>query len=590
MLSGLPAAVRRLTAAALLLAAPLAPISSPVAAADLASLETWSGPNGVGTLPRLLSPDDANRYSRIFGAQNAGQFAEADRLIRDLRDPLLVGHVLAERYLSPDYKASYAELAAWLKRHGDHPGAEAIYNQALKRKPRGAHPPRPTAPALPESDLIGGEPDDGDATQDRRTRALQAQVLSAIDSGRPEAAERLLDQSDLRQVLDPVEYDNARARVAAGYLYKGNTKKARRLAAAAAARSRDRLSNADWIDGLAAWRDGDFAGARVSFEHLSHSKVASSWMVAAGGYWASRAAIRAGEPERVVALLERAAQHSRSFYGLLALRELGEEPNFDWDLPPLDGAQAAHLLAMPGTQRAMALAELGRHDIAEREVQVLRGNLGGGMTAPILGLASRLDMAHLQMQFGRSLRNPAGRRYDSTMYPLPAWAPAGGFTIDRALLFALMRQESSFNTRATSRAGARGLMQLMPKTAGFVAQDDSLARKHRDKLYAPDFNLKLGQQYVAHLFDETLVGDNLFRLAVAYNAGPGNLSRWLKSVEFDEDPLLFIESIPNRETRGFVERVLSNYWIYRHRLGQDLASLDEVASGEWPRYRPEDPR
>jgi len=584
MLSGLSAAIRRLSAAAVILLAPLAPVS----AAEIASLGTWSGPNGSSVLPRLLSPADHETYSRIFAAQAEGRFAEADKLIKQLRDPLLVGHVLAERYLATGHHASFAELSGWLKRHGDHPGAEEIYKQALKRKPRGASVPRPSvaAEAVPAAPADDGVYDA--VARDRRARAVQTQMFGAIQGGNPETAERLLARDETRQFFDPVEYDNARARVAAGYLYKGNTAKARKLAAAAAARSRDRLSQADWIAGLAAWRDADWAAARGSFESLAQSRVASSWMVSAGAYWAARAAIRAGAPEAVIPLLEQAGKHPRSFYGLLALRELGQEPDLAWELPPLDGAAASRLLSMPGTQRAMALAELGRHDLAEREVLVLQRAAGGGMAGPLLGLVSRLDMAHLQMRLGAGARNAAGRRYDSTMYPLPAWAPPGGFTVDRALLFALMRQESAFNTRATSRAGARGLMQLMPRTASFVAQDKSLHGANRTKLYAPDLNVSLGQQYVAHLIDETQAGDNLFFLAAAYNGGPGNLARWLRSVEHEDDPLLFIESIPNRETRGFIERVLSNYWIYRHRLGQDLDSLDQLASGEWPRYRPAD--
>lgn len=583
MLSGLSAAIRRLSAAAVILLAPLTPLS----AAEVASLGTWSGPNGSSVLPRLLSQADNDLYGRIFAAQADGRFAEADRLIRQLKDPLLVGHALAERYLSPGYRASYAELAGWLKQYRDHPGAEDIYKQALKRKPRGATPPRPSVAAEAVLAALANDDVYDAVARDRRARALQTQVFGAVQGGSPEAAERLLERNE-RQYLDAVEYDNARARVAAGYLYKGNTKKARKLAAAAAARSRDRLSQADWIGGLAAWRDGDWTAARASFESLARSRVASSWMVSAGAYWASRAAIRAGEPEAVIPLLEQAALHPRSFYGLLALRELGQEPDFAWELPPLDGAAATRLLSMPGTQRSMALAEIGRHDLAEREVLVLQRATGGGMAGPLLGLVSRLDMAHLQMRLGSGARNAAGRRYDSTVYPLPAWSPPGGFTVDRALIFALMRQESAFNTRATSRAGARGLMQLMPRTASFVAQDNSLHGANRAKLYAPELNVSLGQQYVAHLIDGTPAGDNLFFLAAAYNGGPGNLQRWLASIDHENDPLLFIETIPNRETRGFIERVLSNYWIYRHRLGQDLGSLDQVASGEWPRYRPED--
>ena len=86
------------------------------------------------------------------------------------------------------------------------------------------------------------------------------------------------------------------------------------------------------------------------------------------------------------------------------------------------------------------------------------------------------------------------------------------------------------------------------------------------------------------LIDQSVKGD-LFRLAVAYNAGPGNLRKWLRKAKFAGDPLLFVESIPWRESRLFVERVLTNFWIYRERLRQDTPSLDAVAIGHWPIFK-----
>ena len=74
-------------------------------------------------------------------------------------------------------------------------------------------------------------------------------------------------------------------------------------------------------------------------------------------------------------------------------------------------------------------------------------------------------------------------------------------------------------------------------------------------------------------------------LTVAYNGGPGNLRKWIRELTENTDPLFFIESIPARETRGFIEGVLTNLWIYRHRLGQDTPSLDAAASGKWPVYQ-----
>ncbi|MEQ9349048.1 MAG: lytic transglycosylase domain-containing protein, partial [Alphaproteobacteria bacterium] len=154
----------------------------------------------------------------------------------------------------------------------------------------------------------------------------------------------------------------------------------------------------------------------------------------------------------------------------------------------------------------------------------------------------------------------------------------------RALILAFARQESGFNTDARSPAGALGLMQLMPATARYIGRDRSLRGDGLDRLSEPDLNLELGQRYIQYLQANDAVGDNLFMLTAAYNGGPGNLRRWVQAADFRNDPLLFIESIPSRETRIFIERVLANLWIYRQRMGQSNPSLDAIAAGVWPAY------
>ena len=95
------------------------------------------------------------------------------------------------------------------------------------------------------------------------------------------------------------------------------------------------------------------------------------------------------------------------------------------------------------------------------------------------------------------------------------------------------------------------------------------------------FDTVLNASCTENLFDASL-SYNLFLMAAAWNGGPGNLNKWRKATEYMNDPLFFIESIPVRETRNFIEHVLSNLWIYRNRLGQKTPSLDAVAAGEWP--------
>ena len=127
-------------------------------------------------------------------------------------------------------------------------------------------------------------------------------------------------------------------------------------------------------------------------------------------------------------------------------------------------------------------------------------------------------------------------------------------------------------------------MQLMPRTAGFVARDRRFRGSKKRALFKPEVNLELGQKYIEILLGDTKINGGLFLLAVAWNGGPGNLNKWRREINHMNDPLLFIESIPSRETRIFIERVFANLWIYRDRLDQEVPSLAAIAAGEWPVY------
>jgi soluble lytic murein transglycosylase-like protein len=167
--------------------------------------------------------------------------------------------------------------------------------------------------------------------------------------------------------------------------------------------------------------------------------------------------------------------------------------------------------------------------------------------------------------------------------------PSDGWQVDPAIVHAIARQESKFEMRVVSSSDARGLMQVLPSTAAGTMKDTTLDNPGaKAKLFDPAFNLSVGQRYVKKMFEFGTPDGNLFHLVAAYNGGPGNLQKWLKEVEHRGDPLLFIESIPSRETRGYVERVVANYWIYQDRLGEAKTTLDQVARGEWPVMTPFD--
>jgi len=569
---------------------------APVAVADDAAPAkvTASLTPGAGAelaLPVVLGPADVGLYRRIFDVQEDGDWKTADALIARLAEKRLMGHVLAQRFLHPTaYRSQYKELKDWMAEYADHPDAPRIYKLAKMRQPNGWKAPNPPAgvpaqAAAPESvaAAIPGRP--LNAADRRRVRDLQYQIRSNVRRGATLAVKRLLETDEVGRLFSTAEFDQARAQLGHGYFTDGRDDWALSWAGAAAARSGRYLPEAHWTAGLAAWRMKKYGVAAGHFEAVANVRNISPWLTSAGAFWAARARLVGGEPAKVNALFAKAAEHPRTFYGFIARHLLGEPVNFRWAMPPMAETMLGKLMAMPRGHRAMALLQTGESRRAERELRDLAAMADDELAKGILVLAAHGNMPSLAVRLDSRLF-PNGGGYDGAAYPLPAWEPEGGFRVDKALIFALIRQESGFNPKAKSWAGAHGLMQLMPRTASFVAGDRGFHRHAptRRQLFEPELNLSLGQKYIEILLaDENIQGD-LFLLAAAWNGGPGNLKKWQKKTDYMDDPLFFIESIPSRETRIFIEKVLTNLWIYRHRLGQPSPSLDAVAAGRWPVY------
>lgn len=526
----------------------------------------------------VLSPADAERYRDIFRLQRKARWREADRIVAKLESRLLIGHVRFQRLMHPTgYRSRFDELRDWMARYADHPGADRIFRLAVRRQPQGARAPRHPELARKRHGYADLPPAGVVRLSSRRARSLARQITRLTRRDRPSQAARLLDGR--RAGLSRADSDILAARIAASYFYVGKDMSALEMAGTAS-RSRSHTALADWIAGLAAWRLSRIEDAQRHFGELARSSVADPWMRAAGAFWAGRAYLIDRKPQKFSSLMNLAADNPRTFYGLIAARLLGRDLPFGWSPPRLEFALRRGLLERPRVRRAIALVQAGESALADQEVRQAYLFSEEEDWRGLLAVAARLALPAMEMRLSRGLQLKHGEAYDGSLYPVPPWQPHGGFDVDRALVYAIIRKESAFNVTARSRMGARGLMQLMPRTAQFVAN----GRRQGRKLDDPVHNLGLGQRYIAHLMEEKTVRGNLFHLATAYNAGPGNLRRWLKNTDYRGDPLLFVESLPSRETRLFVERVLTNYWIYRERLRQDTPSLDAVATGNWPIY------
>jgi soluble lytic murein transglycosylase len=125
---------------------------------------------------------------------------------------------------------------------------------------------------------------------------------------------------------------------------------------------------------------------------------------------------------------------------------------------------------------------------------------------------------------------------------------------------------------------------VMPSTAKFISKNEQVKRNNSSILQIPEINLEVGQEYIEYLLKLKFIENNLIYLTAAYNGGPGNLQKWQNKTNYMNDPLFFMESIPSRETRWFIEKVLTKYWIYQNKKGVQPQSLLLLASGKNPIY------
>ena len=571
---------------------PAKPLIAALFAAGLMSGTIWSTPSHAVTPPPPRPANvaaselpDAVLYKNIFALQNNAKWNRADRLIRQLDDEILMGHVLFQRYMHPTgYRARWRELRDWLKAYADHPRAWQVYKLAQKRKPRSVSmPKRPPARAYFNEKLSSGSA----LFQTRTKRRIKSRVQWMVRNERPTQALKYIGERQQNRRLKAAETDFLKSLIARSYYIEGKVPEALGLAKEAT-RSRRYIQMADWHAGLAAFRLGQMDVALMHFEQLADNRTASDRLRARGSFWAARVLRAQGEIPRAEAHLRAAAATGAHFYALLAMQQTRNGLTIDWRRA--DDNTGRLFATHPALQRADALRQATQDELAELELLYLHERINDTEARALLSYARDNNYPAVQLALASRLGNrfPNGLPlplYESS-YPLP---DLGGTEIDRALLLALIRQESRFKAHAKSHAGARGLMQIMPGTAAFVTGDRSLYRRSgRDQLLDMDLNLEIGQDYLQMLMSENQFDGNLIYTLAAYNGGPGNVRRWRRELKDVTDPLLFVESLPAPETRGYIHKVMANIWIYRDRLNQEPISQRILAAESWPLYHAQD--
>ena len=498
-----------------------------------------SDPASPARLAKLrLSDSDIKTYKKIFVAQRKGDRKEVDKLAKSLSDRTLLDWATMRNTVTN----------MWLPQEVG--ASPRIYRSALKRTPV----------------------DDNAAESVGITVAL---MLKTDDTDR---ALSVVQRAVEKHTIDRIEAAKLYAQIASARLYNNDAKHALGLSHLALQIGGVATPEAAWTAGISSWMLGDYRRAASYFAWPVRSPYADAWLRSASSYWTARALMRTGHYKEVSAWLVEAAQHPRSFYGLIATRALGAKFDFNWAVAPFSDRHHEILAKYPGAVRALKLAQVGQMDMARMELALLDDKEVRAWRGALTSLAAVALKPDAAISVAGLLQHPSAGSMDTALYPLAPWTPKDGYRLDPALINAFIRQESKFKPAAQNKvSGATGLLQLMPRTALSI---DRTAQK--DKLKSPEMSISLGQKYLEELLGMT--NGDLFQAAIAYNAGPTKLSSWKQRFAGVDDPLLFIELIPYSETRAYVERVMANYWIYSLRMGIGVASLDAVAGGQPARY------
>ena len=494
-----------------------------------------------------LTEHDEEAYRAAFAAIEAGNWRGVTSALSRAEDDVLEGAVRGRMLLSRGYRADWSDYTSWLNRYGDYGMAPAIYERAMDSRSRRARRNGTRAPA----------PQTG--------------------------AQRTLPGTP-----PPVSGDSAAARVAieriAERIGVGDMEGARTMALAQTGGPRE--GQARFQLGLIAYAQRDYAEAVRQFELSTQWRHHGGWAMAAAHYWAARSRLAAGEPNGVSQHLNAAAQRPWTFYGQLAEAQLGRDSALVFEPPHVDNDTLASFIERhPGARRAAALAQLGRLSEVESELRRLHADLSSADDRVYLALAIALQAPAAQLRAAEY----GGPDVAAGFCPATSFEPDAGFSLDRALIYAIVRQESYFNPKAVSVSNARGLMQLLPSTARDMDRSTNY-RRNPSALFEPGLNMRLGQDYVQWLMREFHNDGDLGRVFAAYNGGPGWLSRWLATQPADIDPLLLLETMPRAESRDYAERALSHMALCRKRYGQPTPELDRLAAGGPALYTPLDAR
>ncbi|MBQ4070605.1 MAG: lytic transglycosylase domain-containing protein [Alphaproteobacteria bacterium] len=538
---------------------------------------------------KVLSDIDAGLYEQIFLLQDQEKINTAIKVQSQISDPLLMNEVLYQRYISKTYRTRGKEIADWQSKYYDMPGAPRMEKLA---KIKQASVRKSSVPKIISGSESIETAQSETWTAKKYTGSVEKKINEfkrAIRSGSTKTARIILEDSAFKRSLTESDYGRLAGRLSYIYYTNGEIELAKKWGFVASdAKSEYGL----WAMGLLYFKEEKYAESQKYFSKILSLQQINNARKTEAAFWAGRAADFRGDRQTAKKYWEIAAAHPMAFYGALSATMLGNQPEYEFFEQDVTEDDISELMQTKYGKMALALLQVGRKERAEEYLKYLvTARSSDRVLHAVNSIATAYGMPRVSIQAASVIKDRGILEIDddiiySAQYPLPDWEPMGGWSIDRALLLAITKQESNFRVNAKSGAGANGVMQLMPSTAKRVARANKVSLSDID-MSNPEHNMFLGQQYIVDLLANPAIENNIIKMLAAYNAGMGTLVKFEKTF-YTYDPLLYIESFPAYETRSYIKRVMSNLWLYRARLNQPLTSMQELANGNWPVYNSED--
>ena len=566
-------------ASILLLALPLPAVAAPIGGEPAAAVEAPPAAKS-DRIPDQLDTAQRDGYRAVFQAIRAGAWTDAQIGLAAMKPGPLHAIARAELFTAKGSpKVELDPLVQLINEAPELPEAEQLSRLAASRGATDL-PPLPVAQRLIWQDGAPRRVRAKSIKSDLAAADLAAKMQPLVKADQAIAAQALLDATP---GLSPESVTEWQAKIAWIYFLTGDDASARSIGAQAAEGVGEWAVQGRWTTALSAWRQNDCAASENGFEGVA-ARAGDVDLRAAALYWAARADMACGRPDKIQPRLQAAAQFSESFYGQLARQTLAMR-----DKPPHGGVVVAGDWAAidkrPNVRVAAALVEVGETDLAESVIRQ-QAKIGDPREfASLIRVAEALSLPATTVWLAHNCPQgviPAAE----TRYPTPNWTPDSGWRIDKSLVYAHTLQESGFRNKVVSPAGAYGLMQIMPAAATDFARERGIGTMDRSALTKPSVNMDIGQRHLERLRDMAgITGGLLPKVIAAYNAGPKPVGEWNAIVRDGGDPLLYIESIPYWETRGYVTTVLRNYWMYEAQNGKKVStSRAALAQGMWPRF------